>query len=261
MVLEARRRRETEVLEAVVAAAAVRDEVVRGRRERVPEVGHHEVGRVGRREAASGVAAQVRVERLQRLTVAGQVDPRGRQREGQQHGGRRRHGGGRSELLLLEQQLLRGGDAGGRGSRGGGAAPCPRRGRLQRVRERRDVAHGETQRRDLGELLADALLVVVLLLLLTELVRGVVGRHRASQRLEGGVDLAHAVALPRVGGLASVLAQRRRLLLAAGAGASPRRGRPHEGGGSGGRREPGVVVEAAPLQRPRTQRVLAGGRG
>lgn len=71
---------------------------------------------------------------------------------------------------------------------------------LQRRRQRRDVAHGEAQRGDLGELLAGQ-----------RLAGDVGGGHGAPQRLEGAVDLAHAAALARVGRLAAVLAERLRL--------------------------------------------------
>uniref|UniRef100_A0A2H1W3W5 SFRICE_017712 n=1 Tax=Spodoptera frugiperda TaxID=7108 RepID=A0A2H1W3W5_SPOFR len=84
----------------------------------------------------------------------------------------------------------------------------------QRRRQRRDVAHGQPQRRDLRQLLARHR-------------RPGDGRRRdrAPQGLEGAVDLAHAAPLPSVGSFPPVLAERlrsaARTRLAAARGARP----------------------------------------
>jgi hypothetical protein len=103
----------------------------------------------------------------------------------------------------------------------------------QHCTQRGNVLHRQPQRGDLGQLLV-----------------GLVGDGHlgdgAAQRLERLVDLPHPAALPGVGVLASVLAERRRLLLGlrlAGLG-----------------RGDGVVAAPAP-HRPRPQRVLVAPGG
>lgn len=100
----------------------------------------------------------------------------------------------------------------GAGRRGPALRGLRPRGRLQRGRQLRDVAHGQAQRGDLGELLAGQGLPL----------RAGRGGHGAAQRLEGAVDLAHAAALARVGRLAAVLAERRRARARALGGAGAR---------------------------------------
>lgn len=77
-----------------------------------------------------------------------------------------------------------------------------RAGRPKCGRERRDVAHRQTQGGDLGELLA-----------WHRRARDLGRRHRPAQGLEGPVYLPHATPLARVGRLPAVLAERLRLAL------------------------------------------------